>query len=289
VSPGALTGRTALITGGARGLGLAIARAYLGAGARIVICARSLDALAAARGELAELGEVHVRVADVTVPAEVEALLGFTVDRLGGLDVLVNNAGVWGPKGAIDEVDWAEWARAVEINLMGSVLAARFALPYLRRSERGKVVQLSGGGATSPMPRLSAYAASKAAVVRFAETLAGEVADDGIDVNAVAPGAVNTRMLDELLDAGPALLGDAQYAKALRQRDDGGTPPEKGALLAVYLGSRKSDGITGRLLSAVWDPWEELEGRSSTLDGSDIYTLRRIVPSERGHDWGERS
>ncbi|HEY4094420.1 MAG TPA: SDR family NAD(P)-dependent oxidoreductase, partial [Baekduia sp.] len=125
MSPGALTGRTALITGGARGLGLAIARAYLGAGARIVICARSLDALAAARGELAELGEVHVRVADVTVPAEVEALLGFTVDRLGGLDVLVNNAGVWGPKGAIDEVDWAEWARAVEINLMGSVLAAR--------------------------------------------------------------------------------------------------------------------------------------------------------------------
>ena len=286
---GALAGRTALITGAVQGLGLEIARAYLQAGARVVICARGADTVRAAQAELAQLGEVHARVTDVTVPHQVEALVAFAVEELGGLDVLVNNAGVWGPKGAIDEVDWAQWARAVEINLMGSVLCARLALAHLRRSERGKVVQLSGGGATAPMPRLSAYAASKAAVVRFAETLAGEVAGDGIDVNAIAPGAVNTRMLDELLDAGPAAVGDAQYAKALRQRDGGGTPPQRGAALAVYLGSRKSDGITGRLLSAVWDPWEDLEGQSSALDGSDIYTLRRIVPSERGHDWGERS
>ncbi|MCW3004224.1 MAG: xecD 1 [Conexibacter sp.] len=285
---GKLDGRRALITGASQGLGLEIARAYLSEGARIVICARSEDRLRAAQEDLAGLGEVHVHAADVASPEAVEALVAAAVDRLGGLDVLVNNAGVYGPKGAIDEVDWAEWAKAIEINLMGSVLPARFALPHLRRAEHGKVVQLSGGGATSPMPFVSAYAASKAAVIRFIETLAGEVAGDDIDVNAIAPGALNTGMLDEIIEAGPDTVGEAFYAKALAQRDNGGTPLTRGAELAVYLGSRKSDGITGRLLSAVWDPWEDLEDHASDLDGSDIYTLRRIIPSERGKSWGER-
>jgi 3-oxoacyl-[acyl-carrier protein] reductase len=285
---GALAGRTALITGASQGLGLEIARSYLREGARIVICARSESTLRSALEELAELGEVHGRPADVAAPDEVEALVAFAVQRLGGLDVLVNNAGVYGPKGAIDDVDWVAWAKAIEINLMGSVLPARFALPHLRAAERGKVVQLSGGGATAPLPFLSAYAASKAAVVRFMETLAGEVAGDGIDVNAIAPGALNTRMLDEVLEAGPEAVGEAFYAKALQQRDSGGTSLDRGAALSVYLGSRKSDGISGRLLSAVWDPWEDLEAHAVDLEGSDIYTLRRIIPAERGLGWGER-
>ena len=286
---GALEGRAALITGGARGLGLEIARAYLREGARVVICSRSVAALAAAQEELAAAGgEVHAHAADVSVPEAAQELVAFAAEKLGGLDILVNNAGVYGPKGAIDEVVWAQWVRAIEINLMGSVLPARFALDHLRQSERGKVVQLSGGGATAPLPFLSAYAASKAAIVRFAETLAHEVADDGIDVNAIAPGALNTGMLDEVLEAGPEGVGEAFYAKAVQQHENGGTPLERGASLAVYLGSRRSDGITGRLLSAVWDPWEELEQHADTLRDSDIYTLRRIVPAERGQGWGER-
>ena len=285
---GALAGRTALITGASQGLGLEIARSYLREGARIVICARSAETLHGAQEELAGLGEVHSRPADVASPDEVEALVAFAVQRLGGLDVLVSNAGVYGPKGAIDDVDWAAWAKAIEINLMGSVLPARFALPHLRAAERGKIVQLSGGGATAPLPFLSAYAASKAAVVRFMETLAGEVAGDGIDVNAIAPGALNTRMLDEVLEAGPEAVGEAFYAKALQQRDSGGTSLDRGAALSVYLGSRKSDGISGRLLSAVWDPWEDLESHAADLEATDIYTLRRIIPAERGQGWGER-
>jgi 3-oxoacyl-[acyl-carrier protein] reductase len=285
----ALEGRAALITGGARGLGLEIARAYLREGARIVICSRSVAALAAAQEELDAAGEVHAHAADVSVPEAAQELVAFAAEALGGLDILVNNAGVYGPKGAIDEIVWAQWVRAIEINLMGSVLPARFALGHLRQSDRGKIVQLSGGGATSPLPMLSAYAASKAAIVRFAETLAHEVADDGIDVNAVAPGALNTNMLDEVLEAGPEAVGEAFYAKAVEQRDNGGTPLTRGADLAVYLGSRRSDGITGRLLSAVWDPWEELEQHAETLQESDIYTLRRIVPAERGQLWGERA
>jgi 3-oxoacyl-[acyl-carrier protein] reductase len=286
---GALEGRAALITGGARGLGLEIARAYLREGARIVICSRSVAALAAAQEELVAAGEVHAHAADVSVPEAAQELVAYAAETLGGLDILVNNAGIYGPKGAIDDVVWAQWVRAIEINLMGSVLPARFALGHLRQSERGKIVQLSGGGATSPLPMLSAYAASKAAIVRFAETLAHEVADDGIDVNAIAPGALNTTMLDEVLEAGPEAVGEAFYAKAVQQHENGGTPLTRGADLAVYLGSRRSDGITGRLLSAVWDPWEELEQHAEALQESDIYTLRRIVPAERGQRWGERA
>lgn len=281
---GALEGRRALITGASQGLGLEIARSYVREGARVVLCARSQDTLEAAAAELG--GDVATRAADVSDPEQAEALVAFAAETLGGLDVLVNNAGIYGPKGNIEDVDWAEWVRAIEINLMGSVLPARAAIGHLRASERGKVVQLSGGGATNPLPGLSAYAASKAAVVRFMETLARE--NEGVDVNAIAPGALNTRMLDEVIAAGPEAVGQAFYEKSLQQRESGGTPLSRGAELAVYLGSRKSDGVSGRLLSAVWDPWEDLETHAADLDGSDIYTLRRIVPADRGQGWGER-
>ena len=178
--------------------------------------------------------------------------------------------------------------RAIEINLIGSVLAgARRCSRHLRQSDGGKIVQLSGGGATRRCRCCRAYAASKAAVVRFAETLAHEVADDGIDVNAIAPGALNTGMLDEVLAAGPEAVGETFYAaRASSSATNGGTPSKRGADLAVYLASRRSDGITGRLLSAVWDPWES-SSSAPRLAETDIYTLRRIVPAERGEGWGD--
>lgn len=287
---GVLSGRSALITGANRGLGLEIARHYVDAGAAIFICARDGETLEAARRELAERAGDEARVAaqavDVSDPEAVELLAASAIERFPELSILVNNAGVYGPKGPIEDVDWGEWCRAIEINLMGSVLAARALIPQLKRVERGKVVQLSGGGATSPLPGLSAYAASKAAIVRFAETLALELADDAVDVNAVAPGALNTRMLDEVIEAGPEAVGEQFYAKALEQQRSGGTPLEIGAELAVWLGSAGSDGISGKLLSAKWDPWGELQDHREDLD-SDIYTLRRIVPGDRGLGWGD--
>jgi NAD(P)-dependent dehydrogenase (short-subunit alcohol dehydrogenase family) len=288
---GELAGRTALITGGTQGLGLEIAHQYLRAGiAGICICGRDESALASAADELrAAAGndqEVVAQTADVSDPREVDRLLERTLDAFPELTILVNNAGVYGPKGTIGQVDWAEWARAIEINLYGSVLPARALTSHFRARGYGKVVQLSGGGATAPLAGLSAYAASKAAVVRFAETLAVELAGDGVDVNAIAPGALNTRMLDEVIAAGAGRVGESFYQRALQQRESGGTPLARGAELAVFLASEASDGITGRLLSAVWDPWADLPERLEDLRG-DVYTLRRIVPADRGMDWGE--
>jgi NAD(P)-dependent dehydrogenase (short-subunit alcohol dehydrogenase family) len=287
----ALDGRTALITGGTQGLGLEIARHYLRAGiAGVCICGRDPDALSAAREQLLEAAAGGQRVvaeaADVSNADAVERLVATTLEHFPDLTILVNNAGIYGPKGTIAEVDWSEWARAIEINLFGSVLPARALVAHFKRRGYGKVVQLSGGGATNPLPGLSAYAASKAAVVRFAETLAEELREHHVDVNAVAPGALNTRLLDEVLAAGPERVGQRFYERALEQQRSGGVPLERGAELAVWLASAASDGVTAKLLSALWDPWSQLPEHMDDLD-SDVYTLRRIVPGDRGLDWGD--
>ncbi len=287
-----LDGRTALITGANQGLGLAIARAYLRAGASVVICARDESRLDAARAELAAETvagqQVVARAADVSRREDVERLVADAVSVTGRVHVLVNNAGVYGPLGPLEAIDWDAWVDAVHINLLGSVLPCRALLPHFKRHAYGKVIQLSGGGATNPLPRISAYAASKAAVVRFAETLAEEVRGTGIDVNAIAPGALNTRMLDAVLAGGPARVGEAFYERALAQKERGGASIERAAALAVLLGSAASDGITGKLLSAVWDPWESLADHRDDLSHTDVYTIRRIVPADRGFSWGER-
>jgi NAD(P)-dependent dehydrogenase (short-subunit alcohol dehydrogenase family) len=286
-----LIGRTALITGGTQGLGLQIARDYLRAGiAGVCICGRDPDVLAAARealqGAAGEDQEVLAEVADVSSAANVQRLVELTLERFPELTILVNNAGVYGPKGTIDGVDWREWARAIEINLLGSMLPSRALVAHFVKRGYGKIVQLSGGGATNPLPGLSAYAASKAAAVRLAETLAEELREHHVDVNAVAPGQLNTRMLDEVLEAGPERVGQGFYERALEQRRSGGVPLERAAALAVWLASAASDGVTAKLLSAVWDPWPDLPMHLDDL-ASDVYTLRRIVPSDRGLEWGD--
>jgi NAD(P)-dependent dehydrogenase (short-subunit alcohol dehydrogenase family) len=287
---GALDGRTAIITGASRGIGRAIAEAFVSAGASVVLAARTASALdetvAALRDRLGPSQRVEPVAADVALPEQIDALIARAVEAFGRVHVLVNNAGIYGPKGRVDVVEWAEWEQALRVNLFGSVYAARAILPHFRAHGGGTIIQLSGGGATSPMPYLSASAAAKAAVVRVIETLAQEVRDDGIAVNAIAPGAINTAMLDELIEAGPERVGEEQYRRALRQREEGGAPVERAAALAVWLASPASAGITGKLISAVWDPWPDLAEHRADLDGTDIYTLRRIVPRDRGLTWG---
>ena len=286
-----LEGRTALITGANQGLGLAIARAYVTAGASVFLCARDAALLEAARAEVSALATdrqmVRAQVADVSRREDVDALATAVLDAFPRLHILVNNAGVYGPMGLIEDVDWDDWARAVEINLFGSILMCRALLRHFKAHRYGKIVQLSGGGATNPLPRISAYAASKAAIVRFAETLAEEVRADGIDVNAIAPGALNTRLLDEVLAVGPGKVGAQFYERSLKQKAQGGAPLDAGANLAVFLASAASDGITGKLLSAVWDPWDRLGEHLGDLQRTDVYTLRRIVPADRGLPWGD--
>jgi NAD(P)-dependent dehydrogenase (short-subunit alcohol dehydrogenase family) len=284
-----LAGRSALITGASRGLGLEIARHFVRTGADVFLCARHADALEDARRTVAAEAparRVLAAAGDVSDEADVRRITTAAVAAFPSLDVLVSNAGVYGPMGPIESIDVGAWRRAIDINLIAPMLMARALVPHFKRRQRGKIIQISGAGATKPLANISAYAASKAAVVRLAETLAIELRPHGVDVNAVAPGALNTAMLDEVLAAGPNAVGREFYDHAVEQKTAGGTPPARGAELCVFLASPASDGITGKLIAAVWDPWRTLAAHRAELDATDIYTIRRILPEDRGTSFG---
>lgn len=287
-----LSGKVAIITGANQGLGLEIAYRYLAAGAELMICARNGTMLQEAHAKLSQVAlpgqRVIAQIADVSREEDVQSVVEQTIQQLNACHILVNNAGVYGPKDEIESVNWDEWVSAMQINVFGSVLMCRAVLPVFKKQRYGKVIQLSGGGATNPMPRISAYAVSKAAIVRFAETLAEEVRGLGIDVNAIAPGALNTRMLDEILAAGPEKVGKTFYEKSLQQKESGGAGVTKGADLALFLASPASDGITAKLISAVWDNWADWPAHRAELSNSDAYTLRRITGRDRGLHWGDK-
>jgi 3-oxoacyl-[acyl-carrier protein] reductase len=191
-----------------------------------------------------------------------------------------------GPKGAIEEVNWAAWTQTTAINLFGTVLCCRTFLPLLQKSARGKILLLSSGGATKPMPFLSAYAASKAAVVRFGETLAEELREAGTDVKCIAPEALNTRILEDVLATGPEKVGRSYYEDSVRQKESGGASPKRAAERCAHLARSESDGIIGELISAVWDPWMDLPD-ASPRPGKDgrIYAPANC-PQRTGLPWG---
>jgi len=284
-----LCNRGAIVTGASQGLGRMIAQRFVEEGANVLFCGRDDQMLASVETELQSAAfagqKVIARRCDVSSNNEVEAMFRQYDSELGQLSILVNNAGIYGPKGPTEEVDWDEWQRCIEINLCGTVIPCRYAITRFKKLGEGKIINLSGGGATSPLPNLSAYAASKAAVVRLTETLAEELRDWHVDVNAIAPGALNTRLLDEILQAGPERVGAEFHARAVKQSQTGGVPLALGANLCVYLASEQSNGISGKLISAKWDPWSSLHKYKNELGATDIYALRRITPEDRSRNW----
>jgi len=287
-----LNRKIAIITGANQGLGLEIAKKFAIEGANLMLCARDENLLNSASKEIKEIITnkqiVLSKVVDISKEKEVSDLVEVTLKELGGCHILVNNAGIYGPKGNLEDVDWADWQMAMEINVYGSVLMCRKLIPHFKKQRNGKVIQLSGGGATNPLPKISSYAVTKAAIVRFAETLAEEVREFGIDVNALAPGALNTRMLEEVLMAGPNIVGKNFYERSLKQKESGGSSIIRATDLALFLASSRSDGITGKLISAVWDNWEEWPKYINELNKTDVFTLRRITGHDRGIDWGHK-
>jgi len=272
-----LTDRVAIVTGGGRGIGKAIALAFAREGAHLVLSSRTLSEAQATAAEARAIGQRALAMkVDVSERQEVEAMVAAALAKFGGIDILVNNAAVQPPIGPLWENDPDEWLRAVLINLGGVFLCCQAVLPIMIRQGAGKIINLSGGGATSPRPFFSAYAASKAAIVRLTETLAEEVKQHNIQVNAIAPGPVNTRMTEQVLAAGSA-AGEEILARTRREKETGGVPPERAAALALFLASDESDGLTGRLISAVWDDWRSLASCLEEVMATELYTLRRIT------------
>jgi NAD(P)-dependent dehydrogenase (short-subunit alcohol dehydrogenase family) len=290
-----LAGQPCIVTGASRGLGAAIARRFWLAGARLLLVARSAEALERVAQEMGGCAEdssntdavPHLFACDLADPSAPARIVGEAHRRLGGVRVLVNNAGSQGPIGPAWENDWADWERAFRVNFLSPVDLCRRVVP-LMATAGGKIVNISGGGATGPRPCFTAYASAKGALVRLSETLAEETRALRIDVNCVAPGAMSSAMTEEVLAAGPRRAGEREYHDAERIKQQGAASLERAAALCLYLASPASDGITGKLISAVWDPWDGLERHLDDLERTDVYTLRRIVPADRGLAWGTK-
>ena len=271
---GELKGRNALVTGGGRGIGRSIARTLAAAGARVAVLARTGGQVEAVAAELSGAGPPALALtADVSVAGQVGAAVEEVERVWGGIDILVNNAGLLGPVGPAHEADPEAWLQAVRVNLGGCFLCCQAVLPGMIARRRGEIVNLSGGGAVGPRPWFSAYGAAKAGVVRFTETLAAEVAPHGVRVNAVAPGAVRTDMARE---AAAALRGTGRAEAGRVSPGTGGGTPERAAELVLFLVSPRSAGLSGRLLSAVWDDWEHLDVEA--VMAGEGGAVRRVKP-----------
>lgn len=270
-----LAGKVCVVAGASSAIGEAIARRFCREGAHLALtyCSTRPEAL------LEEVSRGPGRVAsfalDVHRWEEVQATIQTIEADFGRIHVLVNCTGFLGPIGPTHTLGVEGWVRTVETNLFGSFYLVRAVLPGMLTQGGGKILLLSGGGAAYARPFFTAYSASKAAVVRFTESLAEELRASNVQVNAIAPGPVKSRMWDQMRAA--RAVGGPRLQEELRQMDaTGGVPSDRAAALALFLASDRSNGLTGRLISSIHDDWEDLNPHIARIMDSDAGTLRRV-------------
>lgn len=263
--------RRVVVTGGSRGIGGAAAAALAERGWRVTLVARDARALAHTVRELPGGGHETLAL-DVTDESAWERA-GPALEHVHGL---VCAAAVLDPVGPVGSYAVCDFRRTLDVNVTGTLLAIAACLPGLRAS-RGAVVTFSGGGATAPLRRFDAYAASKAAVVRLSENLAVELAGAHVRVNCVAPGFVATEIHNSTLTAGPELAGAEYYERTRADLERGGVPASEAAeLVCLLLEGDGEHAFTGKLISAQWDPWREPDFRRRLAAEPDLATIRRI-------------
>ena len=275
---GLLANKSFIITGGSLGIGLAISKKCASEGARVIIAARNQNDLEKALTELKKISSSDHMIysLDVSSFEKIKEFSQWCVSSGIDIDGIVNCAGVYGPIGKTTEVNMEKFTEAIQINFLGTVYMCNVFAPLLKSKGRKKIVNFSGGGAATPFANYSAYATSKIAIVRFTENLAIELSEDEFDVNCVAPGFVITRLHDQTLAEGPNYSGVSFYESTKKQVETGGVPPEKAANLTAFLLSEQSDGISGKFISAPWDPWQSDDFQTLLKSDKDFATLRRI-------------
>ena len=280
-----LTLRSSLLPVAGGVVGHAAIRALAMPGRRFLLCGRQRERLDAAAA-LAHAAGASAEIITLDLgQAQERIVFQQHIAAFGRLDILIHAAAIQGPIGKLAEISFADWTKTLEINLTAPAHLLALLHPLLKKAKRrGKVVVLSGGGATGPRPGFCAYAVAKTGVLRLVETVAVEWVDDGIDVMALAPGVMVSAMTAEVL-ANPA-AGVKEHAAIQKAATEGSAAAERAAAAIAWLISERGDRLTGRLISAVWDPWSDLDRYIEAIQASDIYALRRVVPKDRGEDWG---
>ena len=270
------TRKIILITG-CGGLSTAVAKKFATEGDIVIFLARNKKTLAEARNRITEIGECFAYQLNVTDEQRTKKIIAAIYKKFKSIDVLVNAAGILGPVGPFHGNSFSDWKEALNINLVGTACVCHAVLPFMVKKKAGSIINFSGGGSVQPMPNFSSYAASKAAIVRLTENLAREYATYGICVNAVAPGVIKTAFMKNTLAAGPKKAGKDYYEKMVAQNKIGGDSPDLAADLVFFLSSDTSHGLTGKLISAKWDPWKKFTAEEVVrINANSEYALRRI-------------
>ena len=271
--------KTIIITGANQGIGLETAKYFYSKGSNLILCARNKKKLLSVKKILLSKfqNKLYLEQVDISKKRQVDKFYKKILNKKIKIDILINNAAILGPKGSTETLDWNEWKKTIEINLIGSIYMINKIIPHFKKNKRGKILQLSGGGATSPLPFFCPYSVSKIGIVKFIENISIELKDYNICANSIAPGPVVTNMLKEVIKAGPKKVGKNYYHKTKKIIKRGGTDIYKVLSLIEFLAHKNSDKITGKLLSAVWDNWEQFYKNKNKLNNSDFGTLRRIT------------
>ncbi len=271
-----LDGKVALITGGGRGIGQAIARAYAAEGAKLALGARTDAELQETAQDIRDQfgSEVITIVTDVTIREQVENAVARTIETYGVIDTLVNNAGNTGQIGPLWTLDPDRWANTIHVHILGTYYGCRAAIPHMLERGRGRIVNMSGVGG----PNDTSYDAAKTAIVNLTENLSVELAGAGITVNAISPGSIHTRMWEEVRDMAYEAGDMEMYEKGVEVTSGGGASIERAAELAIMLGSDQCGNLSGRLIRANLDAFEDIPDRVDAIMASDTYLLRRVNP-----------
>ncbi|MCB1190701.1 MAG: SDR family oxidoreductase [Leptospiraceae bacterium] len=286
--------KTVLITGATGGLGKAISGVFYKNNYNLVLVSRDLERLDQVSENLKASNpdmetNIHLYPLNFELATEndYKMLFQFSMDNIIFPQAIINNAGIIGEFGESWKIPIEAYQNAFSVNLYSAINMCKLFLPKMIENNYGKIVSISGGGATGAREKFSPYSLSKVALVRYMENLSKELQSLrlNIDVNCIAPGAMKTQMTEHILIAGEEKAGKKEIDSLKKQLKEGGISPTKAADLCYFLASPESDGITGRLISAVWDDWKTLPQRRSDIQNTDIYTLKRITAKDRGFNW----
>jgi len=276
-----------LISGATGGLGGELATELAGLGANLFLFGRDKiklnSLLRKLNSNLYSNQIIEIICLDFSLK-NIEEKIKLAFSKLPPIDILINNAAIHGPIGNFWENDLLFWKNAFQVNFYCPFILTSLAIPSMILNNKGKIINIAGGGATSSRPGFTSYAVSKTSLVRFTEIAADELKSYNIDINIVSPGAMPTNILKEVLSHNKKNISPNEIKSAKQAFKSGGSL-SKAKDLCIFLASESSNGISGKLISAVWDPWKTLNKYKNKLKNSDIYTLRRIIPEERNENW----
>ena len=242
---GMVQDKVALVTGGASGIGRETARLLGMEGARVLVCDLEEGGGQETVSALAEAGcEAAFLRVDVSEEAEVEAMVAHCLERFGGLDCAVNNAGIGGPAGGLDSIALADWNRVLGINLTGVFLCMKYQIPVMRRAGAGAIVNMSSGAGKIATPGMAAYCASKHAVLGITRTAAIENAKTGVRINAICPGSIDTPMLEAGLASDPEVAAMIRASMPIGRLGEAREVAEA----ALWLCSDRASLVTGHAM-----------------------------------------